>query len=62
MEHKARAAPGATGGQEDEAGLTPAEQTSKVGDLGRGSHEETQPVSGEPKDLPGTEPPPKGRP
>jgi hypothetical protein len=51
------------GEEENKAGLTPAEQVSAVGDLGRGSHEQTQPTSGEPaKDLPGNQPPPKGRP
>ena len=61
MDEKTQAAE--AGGADDKTGLTPAEQVSTVGDLGRGSHEQTQPTSGEPaKDLPGNEPPPKGRP
>jgi hypothetical protein len=45
----------------DEAeALRPTERTSKVGDLGRGSHEQTQ-GGAAPKDLPGDEPAPSGR-
>ena len=48
-------------GSGDGPPMTQEERTSKVGDLGRGSHEQTQGGSTKPaEDLPGDEAPPPG--
>ncbi|MDB5670145.1 MAG: hypothetical protein JWO25_1104 [Alphaproteobacteria bacterium] len=60
MDIKERSAPDGEAADSD-PGAAPQTQTSKIGDLGQGSHEQTQGLTGEkPRDLPGQDPPPKG--